>query len=130
MKQLFLIRIALLLGVTIFAGITVFLRQSGNLPPADAETLERITYMRYAVWALSAVSVAWALAWKARAEAAMTAQGVSSAMIVGWAPGEGTAILGIVTHFLGGPIATLAFGILAFVVVLLILRIPAPARSS
>lgn len=128
MKQLFIIRIALLVGVTVFAGITVFLRQSGNLPPADAETLERITYMRYAVWALSIFSVAWALFWKARAESAMSEQGVSSAMIVGWAPGEGTALLGVVTHFLGGPIATMAFGILAFVVVLLILRIPSTPR--
>lgn len=128
MRQLFIIRIALLLGVTAFAGITVFMRASGNLPEADAAALERITYMRYAVWALAAFSVAWAFLWKARAEAAMTEAGVNQAIIVGWAPGEGTAILGTVTHFIGGPVASLAFGMLAFVVVLLILRVPTPPR--
>lgn len=128
MKQLFLIRMALLIGVTTFAGITIFMRSSGNLPEADAATLERITYMRYAVWALSAFSVTWAFLWKARAEAAMTEAGVNQAIILGWAPGEGTAILGTVTHFLGGPVASLAFGMLAFVAVLLVLRIPTPPR--
>jgi hypothetical protein len=127
-KQLFIIRIALLFGVAMFAGLTIFLRQSGNLPPADAETLARIATMRYAVWGLSAFSLAWALLWKARAEAAMTETGVARAMILGWAPAEGTAILGTVTHFLGGPVATLAFGLLAFVVVLLVLRIPGTTR--
>jgi hypothetical protein len=126
-RRLFVIRIALLAGVAMFAGLTVFLRQSGNLPPADAATLERIAVMRYAVWALSAFSVAWAFLWKARAEAAMTEQATATAMIVGWAPGEATAILGTITHFLGGPVATLAFGVLAFVVVLLVLRIPGRA---
>lgn len=128
MKQLFIIRIALLFGVAMFAALTIFLRRSGNLPPADAETLERIGYMRYAVWALAAFSLAWALLWKARAESAMTESGAARAMILGWAPAEGTAILGTVTHFLGGPVATLAFGLLAFVVVLLVLRIPSTSR--
>ncbi len=128
MKQLFLIRIALLVGVATFAAITIFMRASGNLPEADAATLEKITLMRYAVWALAAFSVAWAFLWKARAEAAMTEAGVNQAIILGWAPGEGTAILGTVTHFLGGPVASLAFGLLAFVIVLLVLRVPTPPR--
>lgn len=127
MKKVFIIRMALLLGVLAFAGFTIYLRQSGNLPEADAETLGRITYMRYAVWALAAFSVAWAFLWKARAEAAMTEQGAASSMIIGWAPGEGTALLGAVTHFVGGPIATLALGLLAFIVVLMIVRIPSKA---
>ncbi len=128
MRQVFLIRIALILGVGTFAAITVFMRASGNLPEADAATLEKIVYMRYAVWALSAFSLAWAFFWKARAESAMSEQGVNQSLIVGWAPGEGTAILGIVTHFIGGPVATMAFGLLAFVLVLLVLRVPAPSR--
>jgi hypothetical protein len=128
MKQLFIIRIALIFGVAMFAGLTVFLRQSGNLPEPDAAALERITYMRYGVWGLSALAVAWAFLWKARAESAMSEQGAASSMILAWAPGEGAAILGVVTHFLGGPIATMAFGILAFIVVLLIARIPTPSR--
>jgi len=128
MKQLFIIRIALIFGVAMFAALTVFLRQSGNLPEPDAAALERIRYMRYGVWGLSALAVAWAFLWKARAESAMSEQGAASSMILAWAPGEGAAILGVVTHFLGGPIATMAFGILAFIVVLLIARIPTPSR--
>ncbi|MBK7905546.1 MAG: hypothetical protein IPJ78_03190 [Gemmatimonadetes bacterium] len=128
MKQLFIIRIALIFGVAMFAALTVFLRQSGNLPEPDAAALERIGYMRYGVWGLSALAVAWAFLWKARAESAMSEQGAASSMILAWAPGEGAAILGVVTHFLGGPIATMAFGILAFIVVLLIARIPTPSR--
>lgn len=124
MKQLFIIRIALILGVAMFAGLTVVMRASGSLPEADAATLERIQYMRFAVWGLSAFSVGWAFLWKSRAEAAMTESAASQSLILGWAPGEGTAILGTVTHFLGGPVATMAFGILAFVVVLLVARIP------
>jgi hypothetical protein len=127
-KQLFIIRIALIMGVTMFAVLTVAMRQSGNLPEPDASTLERIAYMRYGVWGLSAFAVVWALLWKGRAEAAMSEQGAASSMIIAWAPGEGTAILGVVTHFLGGPIATMAFGILAFIIVLLIARIPTPSR--
>lgn len=127
MKKVFIIRMALLLGVLSFAGLTIYLRQSGNLPEADAEALRRIAYMRYAVWGLAAFSVAWAFMWRARAEAAMTEQGAASAMIIGWAPGEGTALLGSVTHFLGGPIATLATGLLAFIVVLMVVRIPTKA---
>jgi hypothetical protein len=127
-RQVFLIRIALILGVATFAAITVFMRASGNLPEADATTLEKIVYLRYAVWALSAFSLAWAFFWKTRAESAMSEQGVNQSLIVGWAPGEGTAILGIVTHFMGGPVATMAFGLLAFVLVLLVLRVPASSR--
>ena len=84
--------------------------------------------MRFGVWGRSAPAVAWAFLWKARAESAMSEQGAASSMILAWAPGEGAAILGVVTHFLGGPIATMAFGILAFIVVLLIARIPTPSR--
>ncbi len=124
MKQLFIIRIALLFGVGMFAALTVYMRTSGNLPDADAAGLEKVAVLRYAVWGLAAFSVLWALFWKTRAESAQTEQGVSQAMIVGWAPGEATALMGTATYFVGGPIATMAFGLLAFVVVLLVLRIP------
>jgi len=58
----------------------------------------------------------------------MTESGVHRALIIGWAPGEATALLGTVTYFQGGEPASMAFGVLAFLVVLLILRIPAPPR--
>lgn len=124
MKTIFLIRIALILGVTLFAGLTLFLRSRGSLPEPTAELTGTLQTFRYIVWGLSAFAVAWAFFWKTRAEAAMTEQGVHSALIIGWAPGEAAALFGVVTHFQGGPVATMAFGLLAFIVVLLILRIP------
>ena len=124
MKQVFIIRIALIFGVAMFAGLTTWLRTTGNMPEADAAALEKVTILRYAVWGLSAFSLAWALFWKARAESAQTERAVSQAMIIGWAPGEATALMGTATYFVGGPVATMAFGLLAFVVVLLIVRIP------
>ncbi len=128
MKQVFLIRIALILGVALFAGLTLFLRSQPDAVPADPALRERIALFRYVVWGVSAFAVAWALFWKARAESAATEQGVHQSLIIGWAPGEAAALFGIVTHYQGGPIATMAFGLLAFVVVLLILRIPTESR--
>lgn len=128
MRPIFLIRIALLLGVTTFAGITVYLRASGRLPAPAPEASANLAYLRYAVWAVSALALVWAFVWKGRAEAAMTEAGVHRALIIGWAPGEAAALLGAATHFAGGPIASLGFGLVAFVAVLLVLRIPTPPR--
>lgn len=128
MRPIFLIRIALLLGVTTFAAVTVYLRASGKLPAPAAEATAKLAILRYAVWAVSGLALVWAFWWKQRAEAAMTEQGVHQALIIGWAPGEAAALLGAATHFAGGPVASLGFGMLAFVAVLLVLRIPAPSR--
>ena len=124
LKNLFIIRIALLSGVLLFAGFTHWQHTQGLLPVPDAEGLERIQTLRYALWAVCAFALGWAFFWKARAESATSAMGVSQALIIGWAPGEAAALLGCVIHFIGGPIAPMLLGILAFVAVLLVLRIP------
>ena len=124
MRQVFIIRIGLMFGVAMFAALTTWLRTTGETPAADAAALEKVTILRYAVWGLSAFSLAWALFWKARAEAAQTERAVSQAMIIGWAPGEATALMATATYFVGGPVTTMAFGLLAFIVVLLVLRVP------
>lgn len=128
MRQLFIIRLALVTGVLLFAGLTTWMRTSGQLPEPAEDLRANLVYFRYATWAAAAFALLWALFWKARAEAAMTESGVHRALIIGWAPGEATALLGTVTYFQGGEPASMAFGVLAFLVVLLILRIPAPPR--
>ena len=50
-------------------------------------------------------------------------------LVIGWALGEGVALFGIVQHFIGGPLSTMAIGLLTFVVVLLLLPIPRERAS-
>ncbi len=125
MRQIFLIRLALILGVAMFAGLTVFQRTQGMIPDAtDADTLDTLRTLRYAVWALSAFAIGWAFFFRARVDAAKTEQQIHQALILGWAPAEGTALLAVVQYFQGGALATMATGILTFAVVLLLLRVP------
>lgn len=125
MRQIFLIRIALILGVAVFAAVTVFLRTQGMIPGAtDPEAVATLRMIRYAGWAYSAFAVGWAFVFRARVEAAMTVPQINTALIVGWAPAEGAALLAVVQYFLGAPLAAMAVGLLAFTVVLLLLPIP------
>ncbi len=123
-RSLFIIRIALLAGVVLFAGVTHWLHMQGRLPMPDEAGLRMLDTLRYVLWGVCAFAVAWAFIWKARAESAKDMAGVSTALIIAWAPGEAAGLLGCVIHFQGGPIAPMATGILAFVVVLLVARIP------
>ena len=43
-------------------------------------------------------------------------------------PGEGVALFGIILHFMGGPVASLAIGICGFVFALLLLPVPRESR--
>ena len=125
MRQILLIRIALILGVALFAGLTVFQRTQGMIGDAsDPDALSTLRTLRYAVWALSVFAIGWAFFFRARVDAAKTEQQIHAALIVGWAPAEGTALLAVVQYFQGGALATMAFGVLTFAVVLLLLRIP------
>ena len=127
MRRIFLIRIALILGVAVFAALTVFQRTQGMIPDAsDPDALRTLQMIRYAGWGYSAFAVAWAFFFRARVEAAMSEQQIHAALIVGWAPAEGAALLGVVQCFLGAPLAAMAIGVLTFAVVLLLLPIPDP----
>ena len=124
-RQILLIRIALILGVAVFAALTVFQRTQGMIPDAtDPESLRTLQLLRYASWGYSAIAVAWAFFCRARVESAMSEQQLHASLIIGWAPAEGAALLGVVQYFLGAPLAAMAVGVLAFAVVLLLLPIP------
>lgn len=121
-KQLFTIRIALVAGVAAFAGLTAYQRARGMIPSVSGDsTLEM---MRYVLWGLSLAAVFAAIFLKARIEGARAPGSQSTLVIIGWAFGEGVALFGTVQHFLGGPVATMALGLLTFVVVLILLPVP------
>ncbi len=125
LKQLFIIRIALLTGVALFAALATYQRSQGadsglGGGPMLSGSLEN---MRYVLWALAAAAVAAALFIKPKLEAAKPSQ-VAAFLIVGWSFGEGVALFGTVLHYAGGPMTTMAIGLLTFVVVLLLLPIP------
>lgn len=122
LKQLFLIRIALVTGVALFAALAAYQRSQGTLV-AEALTSGPLANLRYVLWALAAGAVAAALFIKPKLEAARPAQR-GSYLVIGWAFGEGVALFGTVQHFIGGPVSTMAIGLLTFVVVLLLLPIP------
>lgn len=120
-SQLFIIRIGLMVGVFLFAGITVYRRSSGEVSmPVDAGNLE---VLRYLLWAAVAATAAVTLVLKARVEAAEPKK-KATLTIIGWSIGEGAALLGTIVHFAGGPVASLAIGVLAFVYALVLLPVP------
>ena len=129
-KQLFLIRIALVTGVAAFAALAAYQRSrmvnlgialppGGGAVPLDA--------LRYVLWALAGAAVSGALFLRTRLETARPEQR-GAFLVVGWALGEGVALFGIVQHFIGAPLSTMAVGLLAFVVALMVLPIP-PGRA-
>lgn len=124
-KQLFIIRTALMAGVAAFAAIVTFQRSQGMSSGFAAPAL--LENLRYVLWALAAFAVAAALFLRGRVDAAPDRQ-KGMMLIIGWAFGEGVALLGTVQHFMGASLSTMAVGLVAFIAVLMILPIPR-ARS-
>lgn len=128
-RTLFVIRLAFILGVTIFAAITLWMR---SRPGADAvaltgDQLPALALFRYVLWGLAGVAIAGALVLRPRLETAPPDRR-GSILIVGWALGEGVALFGVTQHFIGGSVTTLAIGLIAFAAVLMVLPIP-PERT-
>jgi hypothetical protein len=126
-KTVSLIRLSLVMGAVLFALVTYVQRRNGGLADS-AMPEENLVRLRYIHWAIAAFAMGWALFWRSRMESAMTVEGVVQALIVGWAPGEAAALMGGVIYFTGGPPSALAFGFVAFAVVLSLLRIPRAPR--
>jgi FtsH-binding integral membrane protein len=121
-KHLFIVRIGLIGGVFAFAGIALYQRMQGVVPPGIAESFP-LEALRYVLWIVVALSAMATLFLRTRVESAPPAQrGLLT--LVGWTFGEGAALLGVVLHFAGGPVTSLALGIIAFVFALLMLPVP------
>lgn len=119
-NRLFILRLAFVAGVIIATAVVVFQRQRLGQTAGDENLLNTI---RYGVWGYSLFALMVALMIRGKRES-LSIERQNSLTVVGWAPGEGAALLGIVSHFLGGTVATMTVGILAFAVVLVILPIP------
>lgn len=124
-KQLFIIRVALMAGVFTFAGITLFQRSQGTAMAMDTPLAAHT--MRYVLWALVAASMVVTLGLQGKVQLAPPAKrGLLT--LIGWSFGEGVALFGIILHFMGGPVASLAIGVVGFVFSLLLLPVPRDGR--
>jgi len=124
-KQLFIVRIALMTGVFMFAGFAMYQRGQGAPPTFGSEL--PIEMMQYALWILVGLSSAAALFLRPRVDSAPP-QRRALMTLVGWSFGEGVALFGIVLHYIGAPIVALSLGLLAFIIALLLLPVPAESR--
>lgn len=123
-RNLLIIRFALVTGVVLFTGVSFWIRRNGGGVAPDAEAL---ALLRYALWGVSAMAIVVAFVVRNVVERKPEAQR-AQLTLVGWAPGEGAALLGVVQHFNGGSVETMTVGLLAFVGALLILPIPGTRR--
>ncbi len=135
-RHLLIIRIALMTGVATFAGIVAWQRANGNLIAQRVGTELPMDGLRIALWVLAVVAVLSALWLRTRIAGARgsappstpaSAASPASMTIIGWSFGEGVALFGIMQHYLGAPLTTMAVGLLAFVVVLITLPVPRAA---
>ena len=125
-RVLFMIRIAIAVGVAAFAALTAFQRSRNPVSPAAAASLPLDT-MRLVLFGLAAACVLAALFLRTRMDDAPPARR-RTMTIVGWSFGEGVALFGIVQHFVGATVSTMGIGLLAFILTLLLLPVPREQR--
>ncbi len=119
-RVLFLIRTAMVVGVTTFIGIAWFLRGRGQAPAVSIEAIGALkTAMYTAVGAAAAVIMALRL----RINEATPAM-QRSLSIVAWAIGEFAGFFGGVLFFLTGDWRLALPGALVFAIALAAVRIP------
>lgn len=124
-KQLFIIRIALMAGVFTFAGLTMYQVAQGT--PLAIGTPLAANSMRYVLWALVAASMIVTLILQSQVQSVPHhKRGVLT--LIGWTFGEGVALFGIILHYMGGPMTSLAIGVCGFVFSLLLLPVPRGGR--
>jgi hypothetical protein len=113
-----MIRIAMIVGVACFGGLTWYLHATGRRPAQQAPTLDLATMV---LW----VAATAALLYLRRLYAAApTRARRATAAILGWSAGELAALAGIVHYFVTGDPQRFTFGMLVFVIALLLFPIP------
>ena len=121
-RHLFIIRVALLTGVTAFAALVLYQRSRG-MATLSAEAGSMLALMRYVLWGLAGAAAAGALFLRSRLDSTPPAHR-GTMTVIGWALGEGVALFGVVQHYLGAPVTTLAVGLITFALVLVLLPVP------
>lgn len=124
-RNLFIIRIALMTGVFLFAAVAYFGPRFGLAPAVTFGDAGNA--LRYVLWGFVALAVVGSTLLKARvASAPLSKQG--SYLIIGWALGEAAALFGVVQFMAGAGTASLGLGLMAFVFTLVMLPVPKPSR--
>ncbi len=93
------IRLAMLMGVLMFGGVTWFIRQSDPAPPFDPALMPALLWSARAVWGVALV-VCFVLFGIMRNE--REGPRARRLSVVGWALGEGVALFGGAVWFLTG----------------------------
>ena len=124
-RNLFIIRIALMTGVFLFAAVAFFGPRFGLV--TDTQLPAAVEQLRYVLWGFVAVAVAGALLLRGKVEAAAPAK-QAQYLIIGWALGEAAALFGIVQFMTSAGVASLGLGLMTFVFTLVLLPIPRPRR--
>jgi hypothetical protein len=97
-STLAIIRIALLMGVLAFGGITYMVQKGETWAPAEPDLLAPLRVAMLATWVMATVLL---LVMRARL-ARLTETAGRSILMVAWAIGEGAALFGGVYYFLSG----------------------------
>ncbi|MBA3853773.1 MAG: hypothetical protein C0503_05110 [Gemmatimonas sp.] len=124
-RNLFIIRIALMTGVFMFAGIAYFGPRFGMAP--SFELGDAGDSLRWVARVFFVIAVTVALAIRPKLEIAKPDK-LAQYLIIGWAVGEAAALMGIVTYMGGGGLAPFSLGLMAFVFTLVMLPIPRARR--
>lgn len=119
-KVLFLIRLAMTVGVITFVVVAWFLHGRGQPPIASPSSLTALTTAMYTAVGIAAAVVMALKLRIASAEPAMR----RSLSVVAWAVGEFAAIFGGVMLFLTGDLRLVLPGALVFAMALAVVRIP------
>lgn len=120
MKQLFLIRTAMAIGVAMFILVAWFLAGQGRPPVASAASIRSLTTAMYTAVGIAAAVV---MALRLRIDSAEAAMR-RSLSIVAWAVGEFAALFGGALLFLTGDLRLVLPGALVFALSLAAVRIP------
>jgi hypothetical protein len=125
-RELAVIRLALLAGVLMFGALNWFLVRQRGGPPAGADA-GSFAFFRVLVPALCVAAIGVAVALRPRvARARDDAQRVSLRMVA-WAVGEGCALAGAVHYFLTGDPRLYVLGVVALLATFIIVPLRQPA---
>lgn len=125
LRNLFIVRVALMTGVFLFAALAYFGPQVGIAASFDLG--ESLGSLRWVARTFFVIAIVVAVLLRPKLEGAEPSR-IAQLLIIGWAVGEAAALMGVVTYMGGGGLAPLALGLMAFVFALVMLPIPRPRR--
>jgi hypothetical protein len=118
------VRIAMLVGVLLFGGVTWALRR--DAPPEVVPTPRIVDYLRLGVWG---ITIAVVLLVRAKLDRTGDPARRATLSILAWAAGELSALFGAVHYFLTGEPRWYLIGVLLLLVAFLLVPLRGPRRA-